>query len=110
MSCPPSHLFVQSGAADCSTQIVCACTLIRNAPGPKTDDASMTPVDSQEPQAPGVVDESTSVGPSSADWFTTATGASTPAVKSCCQRRAGVTCGMVGPDGNCWLEPGSSAT
>src|SRR6266498_2489975 len=51
---PPSRLFVQSAAADCSIQSVCAWTLIRNAPGPKIDEASTTPVDSQEPSAPGV--------------------------------------------------------
>ena len=70
----------------------------------------MIPLDSHAPRLPRAVAASTSVGPSSADWFTFATTLFAPVARVCFQIRAVVAFGSVDPNGNCWLEPGSSVT
>src|SRR5262245_43988018 len=117
-SCPPSRLYVKSGwpspllssPGAFWTQSVCAWTSIRNAPGPNAADASTIPLDSHAPRFPGGR-PSTSVGPvgPSADWSTLATTSGVPE-NGTYQRRAVVALGSVEPNGNCWLDPGSSVT
>ena len=110
-SWPPSRWYVSvlrpSTRVSSSITRVPACTSIRNAPGPNSFDASTIPLDSHAPRLPRAA-ASSSVGPSSADWFTFATTSIAPVPSWYRQSRAVVAAGSVEPNGNCWLEPGSS--
>src|SRR6266545_1847426 len=118
-SCPPSRLYVKSGLtvslsmnvsgpSAFSTHSVCAWTLIRNAPAPNAAEASTIPVVSHAPQLPSAR-PSTSVPSPSAVWSILTTTSGEPE-NGTYQSRAVVALGSVEFGGNCWLDPGSSAT
>jgi hypothetical protein len=78
------------------------------------------PLDSHAPRFPGLMRKaagasgrlsggSTSVGPSSADWFTLATTSGDPE-NGTHHSRAVVAFALVSVAANCWLDPGSSVT
>ena len=86
-----------------------AWTSMRNAPGPKTFEASTMPLDSHAPSRPRFAFASTSsralVGRLASTFAATRF---VPPARSCCQSRAVVALASVGV--NCWLEPGSSVS